>query len=67
MIIICPSSRHSSTHRVADAESVKARFYCRLEQVSFFCSKGLENMFLHKGHRLEPLPTSWMHDVCWHF
>lgn len=49
---------------VANEESVKERFWCRLEQVAFLCRQGKNQMFLHRGMKLEPLPADWLDKVC---
>jgi hypothetical protein len=64
LVIVCPESTHSSTGRAANDETVKERFWCRLEQLAFFCRQGRDNMFLHRGSGLEPLPADWLDKVC---
>jgi len=63
-VIVCPQSTHANTLRVANDESIKGRFWCRLEQVAFFCRQGRNKMFLHRGTKLDPLPADWLDSVC---
>uniref|UniRef100_A0A7S0BAU9 Uncharacterized protein n=1 Tax=Pyrodinium bahamense TaxID=73915 RepID=A0A7S0BAU9_9DINO len=64
MIIACPNSVHASTLEKADSESIKRRFWCRLEQVVFGCLQGTGKMHLHRGRELEVLPDGWMDSIC---
>lgn len=64
LIIVCPETVHASTGKAANVESVKTRFWCRVEQLAYFCTQGADHMFLHQGTRLEPVPADWMDAVC---
>lgn len=64
MVIICPESTHASTMQPANEETVKTRFWCRMEQLAHYCKQGEQSMFLHRGARLEALPSDWMDSVC---
>lgn len=64
LVMVCPESRHASTMMPANMETIKTRFWCRLEQLAFFCSQGSEGMMLHLGAKLEPMPADWMDAVC---
>lgn len=64
MVIICPPTIHKDTHEAVDDVTVRSRLWCRVEQVSFGCTRGTEHMFLHRGQELEALPSDWMESVC---
>lgn len=64
MVVVCPDSVHAQTAKQAGRESVKWRFWCRVEQLAFCCQQGIGRMHLHGGQGLEPLPGDWMDSVC---
>lgn len=64
LIIVCPTSVHASTNKLANVETMRKRFWCRVEQLAYFCKQGRANMLLHQGARLEPVPDNWMDAVC---
>ena len=45
LVIIAPDSFHQNLGAAANASTYRSRVWCRAEQVSFFCSNGLEHMY----------------------
>jgi len=64
MVVVCPDSVHETTGKKADRESVKRRFWCRMEQFAFGCQQGTGRMYLHDGRDFQPIPDDWMDSVC---
>jgi len=64
MVVVCPESVHANTGKQAGRESVKQRFWCRLEQTAFCCQRGAGRMHLHDGNGLESVPDHWLDTVC---
>eukprot|EP00428_Durinskia_dybowskii_P036659 CAMPEP_0170272414 /NCGR_PEP_ID=MMETSP0116_2-20130129/36160_1 /TAXON_ID=400756 /ORGANISM="Durinskia baltica, Strain CSIRO CS-38" /LENGTH=320 /DNA_ID=CAMNT_0010523623 /DNA_START=16 /DNA_END=976 /DNA_ORIENTATION=- len=64
MVLVCPMSEHAVTGRSASMESMKDRMWCRVEHLSYCCSRGRHSMFIHQGNALEPLPEDWIPSVC---
>jgi len=62
LIIIAPTSQHTGFDEVANLSTYKKRVWTRAEQVSFFCNRGTEQMFIMQWE-FEKVPDGWMDDV----
>jgi len=63
LLIIAPNSQHQDLHQLANAQTYKSRVWTRAEQVSFFCSRGIEQMYIITKETLQNVPDGWMDDV----
>ena len=46
MVIIAPATTHADTNTVCDFETYRRRMWCRAEVFSFYCRRGLEDMYI---------------------
>ena len=61
-VIIAPDSEHQELRQPANIQTYKSRWWRRAEQVSFFCSQGLDSNFI-MTEAFERVPADRMDDV----
>ena len=62
LVIIAPDSEHQELRQPANIQTYKSRLWRRAEQVSFFCSQGLDSKFI-MTEAFERVPADRMDDV----